>query len=65
MRECERIAQVCAKKQGLLAGSRKWLTVASRQNDAHVPSMLEAKASHQLLHYKTKVPSWSGRLLVT
>ena len=39
-----------------MAGSRGWLEVASRQNDAHVPSMPEAKASRQLLHYKTKVP---------
>ena len=64
---CERvwrIAQDCAKKQGLAAGSRGWLAVASRQNDAHVPSMLEAEASRQLLHYRTKVPGWPGRLLV-
>ena len=48
---CERawrIAQDCAKKQGLTAGSRGWLAAASRQNDAHVPSMLEAEASCQL-----------------
>ena len=58
-----RIAQVCAKKQGLAARSRGWLAIASRQNDAHVPSVPEAKASRQLLHYRTKVPSWPGRLL--
>ena len=48
---CERvwrIAQVCAKKQGLAAKSRGWLAVASRQIDAHVPSMPKAEASRQL-----------------
>ena len=37
--------------------------VASRQNVAHVPSMPEAEESRQLLHYRTKVPGWPGRLL--
>ena len=63
---CERvwrIAQVCAKKQGLTAGSRWWLATASHQNDAHVPSMLEVEASRQLLHYHIKVPGWPGHLL--
>ena len=48
---CERvwrIAQVCAKKQELAAGSRGWLAAASRQIDAHVPSMPKAEASHHL-----------------
>ena len=45
------------------AGTRGWLVAASRQNDGHVPSMPEAEASRQLLHYKTKVPGWPGRLL--
>ena len=48
---CERvwrIAQVCAKKQGLAAGSRGWLVATSRQIDAHVPSMPESEASRQL-----------------
>ena len=39
---------MCAKKQGLAVGSRGWLAAASRQIDAHVPSMLEAEALHQL-----------------
>ena len=39
------------------------LAAASRQNVAYVPSTLEAEESRQLLHYKTKVPSWPGRLL--
>ena len=43
-----RIAQVCAKKQGLAARFRGWLAVASRQIVAHRPSMLEAEASCQL-----------------
>ena len=37
-----------AKKQGLAAGSRRWLVAANRQIDAHMPSMLEAEASCQL-----------------
>ena len=48
---CERvgkIAQVCAKKQGLVAGSRGWLAAASCQIGAHMPSMPKAEASHQL-----------------
>ena len=63
---CERvwrIAQDCATKQGLAVGSRGWLTSASRQNVAHVPSMSEAEESRQLLHYRTKVLGWPGRLL--
>ena len=48
---CERvwrIAQVCAKKQRLVAGFRGWLAAASRQIEEHVPSMPEAEASRQL-----------------
>ena len=59
-----RITQACTKNQGLAAGSRWWLAAVSCQNDAHMSSMLEAEASHKLLHYRTKVPSWPGRLLV-
>ena len=43
-----RIAQVCAKKQGFAARSRAWLAAATRQIDAHVPSMPEAEAACQL-----------------
>ena len=39
---------MCAKKQGLTAGSRGWLVAASCQIEAHVPSMPEAEASRQL-----------------
>ena len=48
---CERvrrIAQVYAKKQGLAAGSCGWLAAVSRQIEAHVLSMPEAKALRQL-----------------
>ena len=54
---CERvwrIAQDCAKKQGLAARCRGWLAAASHQNDAHVPSMPKAEASRQLLHYRKR-----------
>ena len=39
---------MCAKKQGLAVGSHEWLAAASRQIEAHVPSMPEAEVSHQL-----------------
>ena len=39
---------MCAKKQGLAVGFREWLAVASRQIEAHVPSMPEAEALCQL-----------------
>ena len=64
---CERvwrIAQDCTKKQGLTAGSRRWLVAASCQNDAHMPSMPEDEELCQLLHYRTKVPGWPDRLLM-
>ena len=54
---CERvwrITQVCAKKQGLTAGSRGWLAAASRQIDAHMPNMPEAKGSCQLFTTRQK-----------
>ena len=44
----QRIAQVCAKKQGLATGFRGWLVAASCQIEAHVPSMPDAEASRQL-----------------
>ena len=39
---------MCAKKQGLTAEFRGWLTAASHQIEAHVPSMPKAEVSHQL-----------------
>ena len=50
-RVCERvwrIVQVCAKRRGLAVGFCGWLAAASCQIEAHVPSMLEVEASHQL-----------------
>ena len=55
---------MCAKKKGLTAGSHGWLVAASRQIEAHVPSMPEAEASHQLFttgqkfHASQVVCSW-------
>ena len=62
MRECEELLK-CVQRSRDSTGSYGWLAATSRQNDAHVPSMLEAEALHQLLHYRTKVPGWLGRLL--
>ena len=55
---------MCAKKKELTAGSHGWLVAASRQIEAHVPSMPEAEASHQLFttgqkfHASQVVCSW-------
>ena len=64
MRECEELLKIMQRNRDLrldLTGG-SWL--ASRQNVAHMPSMPEDEESRQLLHYKTKVPGWLGRLLV-
>ena len=50
---------MCAKKQGLATGFRWWLAAASRQIEAHVPSMLEAEASRQL--FTTEQKSQAGQ----
>ena len=60
MRECEDLLKIVQRNRD----SRLGLAVASRHNDAHMPSMPEAEASCQLLHYRTKVPGWPGRFLV-
>ena len=39
---------MCTNKQGLAAGFRVWLAAASRQIEAHVPSMPEVEALRQL-----------------
>ena len=39
---------MCAKKQELAAGLRGWLAAANRQIEAHMPSMPEVEALHQL-----------------
>ena len=65
MRECEELLKIVQRNKDswldLVGGSR----LASRQNVAHVPSMPEAEESRQLLHYRTKVLGWPGRLLAT
>ena len=65
MRECEELFKIGQRNRDsqldLAGGSR----LASHQNVAHVPSMPEVEESHQLLHYRTKVPGWSSRLLAT
>ena len=53
-------SSVC-KKAGTRAGSRGWLTTVSRQIDAHVPSMPEAKASRQL--FTTGKKSQAGQAI--
>ena len=61
MRECEELLKIVQRSRDsrldLTGGSR----LASRQKVAHMPSMPEAKESHQLFHYRTKVPGWPGR----
>ena len=65
MRECKELLKIVQRNRDLrldlVGGSR----FASRQNVAHVPSMPEVEESRQLLHYRTKVPGWSSRLLAT
>ena len=53
-----KIAQDCAKKQGLAAGSREWLAACKLPEAAHVPSMPEVEVSCQLEHYKTESIDW-------
>ena len=55
---CERVwrnAQDCAVKQGLAAGSRGWLTAASRQKQHTCRACRGAEQSCQLEHYRTKI----------
>ena len=65
MRECEEILKIVQRNRDsrldLVGGSR----LTSRQNVAHMPNMPEAEELRQLLHYRTKVPGWPGRLLAT
>ena len=58
---CERVwrnAQDCAKKQGLITGSRRWLATCKPPEVAHVPSMPKVETSCQLEHYRTKSIDW-------
>ena len=63
MRECEELFKIGQRNRDsrldLAGGSR----LASYQNVAHMRSMPEVEESRQLLHYRTKVPDWPGRLL--
>ena len=60
-----RIIQDCAKKQGLTAGSHRWLAACKPPECCTRTKMPKVEESRQLLHYKKKVPGWPGRLLVT
>ena len=63
MRECEELLKIVQRNRDSRLDLTGGLWLASRQNVTHVPSMPEAEESHQLLHYRTKVSSWPGRLL--
>ena len=52
---------MCAKKQGLAAGFPGWLAAASRQIEAHMPSMLEAEVLRQL--FTTGQKSQAGQVV--
>ena len=52
---------MCAKKQGLTVGFHKWLAAASRQIEAHVPSMLVAEALCKL--FTTGQKSQAGQVV--
>ena len=52
---------MCAKKQGLAVGSRRWLVTVSRQINAHMPSMPEAEVSRQL--FTTGQKSQAGQAI--
>ena len=65
MGECKELLKIVQRNRDLwldLAGGSR---LTSRQNVAHMPNMPEAEELRQLLHYKTKVPGWPGRLLAT
>ena len=64
MRECEELLKIVQRNRDLQLDLAGGLWLASHQNVAQVPSMLEAEESRQLLHYRTKVPGWPGHLLV-
>ena len=61
--ELKSYASCCTTGQKSQAGPAISSQLASHQKVAHVPSMLEAEESRQLLHYRTKVPGWPGCLL--
>ena len=63
MRECEELLKIVQRNRDSRLDLVGGLRLASRKNVAHVPSLPEAEESRQLLHYRTKVPGWPGRLL--
>ena len=63
MKECEEFLKIVQRNRDSRLDLTGGLRVASRKNVAHVPSLPEAEESRQLLHYRTKVPGWPGRLL--
>ena len=63
MRECEELLKIVQKNRDSRLDFADGSRLASHQNVTHVPSMPEAEESRQLLHYRTKVLSWPGRLL--
>ena len=65
MGECKELLKIVQRNRDLWLDLAGGLRLASRQNVAHMPNMLEAEELRQLLHYKTKVPGWPGRLLAT
>ena len=65
MRECEEMLKIVQRNKDSRLDLAGGLRLASRQNVAHMPNMPEAEELRQLLHYKTKVPGWPGRLLAT
>ena len=65
MRECEELLKIVHRNRDSRLDLSGGSQLASCQNIAHVPSMPEAEESRQLFHYRTKFPSWLGRLIAT
>ena len=63
MRECEELLKIVQRNRDLRLDLASGSRLASYQNVAHVPSMLEAEELRQLLYYRTKAPGWPSRLL--
>ena len=57
---CKRVcrkAQECTLKKSLATGSRDWRVA---KGDTRVKHARGTEGSHQLLHYRTKLPVWTG-----
>ena len=63
MREYEELLKIVQKSRDLRLDLTGGSRFASYQKVTLVPSMPEAEESRQLLHYRTKVLGWPGRLL--